>query len=81
MALRGLAAHLKPLVPAGVRFAQSAPTVFDKMVQFYVIDQSGARHTVRGLEGNTLATTLVETGALAALARCFWLRMPLPSSS
>jgi hypothetical protein len=64
MALRSAARHLRPLLgPAGARFAQSAPTVFDKMVQFYVIDKSGARHTVRGLEGVTLAATLREYGA------------------
>ncbi|KIZ04342.1 NADH:ubiquinone oxidoreductase subunit [Monoraphidium neglectum] len=33
------------------------------MVQFYVIDKSGARHTVRGLEGITLSATLREYGA------------------
>lgn len=40
----------------------SAPTVFDKMVQIFVIDKSGNRHTVRGLEGESLATTLAESG-------------------
>ncbi|KAI8468272.1 MAG: hypothetical protein J3K34DRAFT_523070 [Monoraphidium minutum] len=64
MALRGLARHLlRPLGPAGARMVQSAPTVFDKMVQFYVIDKSGARHTVRGLEGATLSESLREYGA------------------
>ncbi|GBF88314.1 hypothetical protein Rsub_01026 [Raphidocelis subcapitata] len=65
MALRGLARHLRPLVPQGVRLAQSAPTVFDKMVQFYVIDKSGTRHTVRGIEGNSLAAALRETGTFS----------------
>lgn len=62
MALRGLARHILPLGPAGARLVQSAPTVFDKMIQFYVIDKSGARHTVRGLEGITLASSLREYG-------------------
>lgn len=86
MALRSLARHLRPLAPAGARFAHAAapevqkasggieeqkpaPTVFDKMVQFYVIDKSGARHTVRGIEGNTLAETLREYGALGLCTR------------
>ena len=68
MALRSLAAHLRPLVGTGARLVHSAPTVFDKMVQFYVIDKSGARHTVRGLEGSSLASTLRETGA--STCRC-----------
>lgn len=63
MALRSLARHLRPLAAPGARWVQSAPTVFDKMVQFYVIDKSGARHTVRGIEGVSLAETLRETGA------------------
>lgn len=63
MALRSLARHLRPLAPAGGRLVQSAPTVFDKMVQLHVIDKSGARHTVRGLEGSSLAETLREYGA------------------
>lgn len=36
--------------------------MFDKMVQIFVIDKSGIRHTVRGLEGNDLAATLLEYG-------------------
>lgn len=62
MALRGLARHLRPLVASGARTVHSAPTVFDRMVQFYVIDKSGARHTVRGIEGSSLAATLRESG-------------------
>lgn len=42
--------------------SSSTPTVFDKMVQIFVIDKSGVRHTVRGLEGDTLATTLLNYG-------------------
>jgi hypothetical protein len=67
MALRSLARYFRPLAGPGARLIQSAPTVFDKMVQFYVIDKSGARHTVRGLEGITLSATLREYGARAAL--------------
>lgn len=40
----------------------SAPTVFDKMVQLFVIDKAGTRHTMRALEGNTLAQALREYG-------------------
>jgi len=32
------------------------------MVQIFVIDKSGVRHTVRGLEGDTLATTISNSG-------------------
>lgn len=69
MALRALARQLRPVLPSGVRFIESAPTVFDRMVQFYVIDKSGARHTVRGIEGTTLAATLREAGAPRAATR------------
>jgi hypothetical protein len=36
------------------------------MVQIFVIDKSGVRHTVRGLEGSKLATTLQEYGLFNA---------------
>lgn len=62
MALRGLSRHLSPLTLSWVRCSSSTPTVFDKMVQIFVIDRSGVRHTVRGLEGNDLASTLLEYG-------------------
>eukprot|EP00878_Enallax_costatus_P002894 GHUV01003088.1.p2 GENE.GHUV01003088.1~~GHUV01003088.1.p2 ORF type:complete len:145 (+),score=16.57 GHUV01003088.1:366-800(+) len=66
MALRGLSRHLGPLATSWVRCSSSTPTVFDKMVQIFVIDRSGVRHTVRGLEGNDLAATLHEYGRFKA---------------
>lgn len=66
MALRGLARYASPLVGSWARSSSSStPTVFDKMVQIFVIDKSGVRHTVRGLEGQSLATTLSEYGQFA----------------
>lgn len=62
MALRNFAKHISPFASSWVRCSSSTPTVFDKMVQIFVIDKSGVRHTVRGLEGDTLATTLVGYG-------------------
>lgn len=62
MALRGLSKLLTPQAASWVRCSSSTPTVFDKMVQIFVIDKSGVRHTVRGLEGNNLASTLQEYG-------------------
>jgi hypothetical protein len=59
MALRALGKQLMgPLATTWVRCSSSSPTVFDKMVQIFVIDKSGVRHTVRGMEGTNLATTL-----------------------
>lgn len=63
MALRTLGRQLmNPLASSWVRASSSTPTVFDKMVQIFVIDKSGVRHTVRGIEGTKLATTLQEYG-------------------
>lgn len=63
MALRALGRQLMgPLATSWVRCSSSSPTVFDKMVQIFVIDKSGVRHTVRGMEGTNLATTLQEYG-------------------
>lgn len=39
-----------------------APTVFDKLVAFTVIDLNGKRHTVRGLQGKNLCEVLQEYG-------------------
>lgn len=59
MALRRLAKQFSVLTgPSGPRLLSTAPTVFDKMVQFFVIDTTGVRHTVRGLEGQTLAEAM-----------------------
>lgn len=38
------------------------PTVFDKLVSFTVIDLTGKRHTVRGLQGKNLSEVLQEHG-------------------
>eukprot|EP00879_Flechtneria_rotunda_P002696 GHRR01002902.1.p1 GENE.GHRR01002902.1~~GHRR01002902.1.p1 ORF type:complete len:150 (+),score=24.12 GHRR01002902.1:185-634(+) len=63
MALRSLGKHIRPLLCSYQRSASAAtPTVFDKMVQIFVIDKSGVRHTVRGIEGAHLASTLQEYG-------------------
>lgn len=62
MALRGLGQALRPLAGSVARFSSASPTVFDRMVQIFVIDKSGVRHTVRGLEGSNLAATLQEYG-------------------
>ena len=64
MALRSLSTQLTALASTSgfARSYASAPTVFDKMVQIFVIDKSGTRHTVRGLEGASLAATLKEYG-------------------
>ncbi|KAF8072482.1 Fdx1 [Scenedesmus sp. PABB004] len=59
MALRALG---RALAPALTRASSSTPTVFDRMVQIFVIDKSGVRHTVRGLEGASLASALQEYG-------------------
>ena len=80
MALRGLAQRLlaRPLLAHAqqqqARHAQSAfsssaaPTVFDKMVQFFVIDKDGTRHTVAGLEGAKLSVALAEHGGFPGAA-------------
>lgn len=62
MALRNLAKHISPFASTWTRCSSSTPTVFDKMVQIFVIDKSGVRHTVRGLEGHSLASTLLDYG-------------------
>jgi hypothetical protein len=62
MALRSLFAAVRPFAAAGTNAYSSAPTVFDKMVQVFVIDKSGVRHTVRGFEGSSLASTLQDYG-------------------
>jgi hypothetical protein len=38
----------------------ASPSVFDRVVQIFVIDKAGVRHTVRGLVGQTLAAALSE---------------------
>jgi hypothetical protein len=64
MALRWAAQRLLQAQQLGTSSMaySSKPTVFDKMVQFFVIDKTGVRHTVRGLEGMTLAKALTEYG-------------------
>lgn len=72
MALRNLARQISPFATQWARCgssgassssaSSSTPTVFDKMVQIFVIDKSGVRHTVRGLEGDSLAATLLGYG-------------------
>ena len=64
MALRWAAQRLlhAPQLASSAMAFSSKPTVFDKMVQFFVIDKTGVRHTVRGLEGMTLSKALTEYG-------------------
>lgn len=70
MALRALGKQLMgPLATSWVRCSSSTPTVFDKMVQIFVIDKSGVRHTVRGIEGSNLATTL-QVGCCCCFCCC-----------
>lgn len=47
-----------------LRMYSSTPTVFDKMVQLFVIDKDGKRHSVRALEGQNVAQALLEYGHL-----------------
>jgi hypothetical protein len=62
MALRAFASQLEFLRFSGasLRMLSSGPTVFDKMVQFFVIDKAGVRHTVRGLVGQSVADAIKE---------------------
>lgn len=66
MALRAFASQMEflRLSGASLRLFSTAPTVFDKMVQFFVIDKSGVRHTVRGLEGQSVADAIQEYGQI-----------------
>lgn len=67
MALRAFATHLECLRVSGgasLRWLSSGPTVFDKMVQFFVIDKDGSRHTVRGLVGQSVADAIQEYGQI-----------------
>lgn len=62
MALRQLHSKVfsSGLYGQGVR-AFSAPSVFDSIVHFTIIDTSGKRYTVKGLEGDTLASALEDS--------------------
>jgi hypothetical protein len=47
-------------------FASSAPSVYDYLIRFHVIDRDGKRHTLKGLAGTSLAKALYESGAFPA---------------
>jgi hypothetical protein len=40
----------------------SAPSVYDYLVRFHVIDTKGKKHTLKGLEGNSVGKTMFESG-------------------
>jgi len=59
MALRKLCYRLRPFFgPGTVRWAGTAPSVFDKVINVTIIDRQGLHHTLRGLEGQTLVEVL-----------------------
>lgn len=61
MALRHLSTRLLPRLAASgqaARYAVAAPSVYDKMVQVTVVDGTGRRFPIRGMEGQTLVELL-----------------------
>jgi hypothetical protein len=60
--LRQLTSKANLLLASAARSSSSSfstqPTVFDKIVQFTIIDKLGRRHTIRGLEGQTIVDVL-----------------------
>lgn len=47
--------YLRPL--------STAPTVYDYLIRFHVIDREGKRHTLKGLSGSNLACAMHESGS------------------
>jgi hypothetical protein len=45
-----------------LRSVASAPTVYDYLVRFFVIDREGKRHTLKGLSGTTVASAMYASG-------------------
>jgi hypothetical protein len=76
MALRSVARNLRFLQLGGLNRAFGAhapgpkedveivhytPTVFDKIVPFFVIDKDGVKHSIKGLEGQRMAQAMVDS--------------------
>jgi hypothetical protein len=40
----------------------SAPCVYDYLIRFHVIDTKGKKHTLKGLEGKSVANAMFESG-------------------
>ncbi|KAL3155796.1 hypothetical protein ABBQ32_012812 [Trebouxia sp. C0010 RCD-2024] len=62
MALRRLFREQQKLWPTTqqVRWASTAPSIYDRMVQVTVVDVYGQRHVLRALTGHTLVDVLSE---------------------
>jgi hypothetical protein len=54
--------HNASLCSTIVRPLSSAPCVYDYLIRFHVIDTKGKRHTLKGLEGKSVATAMFESG-------------------
>lgn len=46
-----------------LRPLSTAPTVYDYLIRFHVIDRDGKRHTLKGLSGDNLAGAMHASGA------------------
>eukprot|EP00892_Ulva_mutabilis_P009753 jgi/Ulvmu1/714/UM010_0086.1 len=42
--------------------ATTAPSIYDYLIRFHIIDRSGKRHTLQGLAGCSLAQAIYESG-------------------
>lgn len=63
MALRHLHKALAPLLSGpSLRSLASAPSIFDYIVHFTVIDTDGSRRDVKALEGTSVACAMFESG-------------------
>lgn len=52
-------------------FATSAPSIYDFLIRFHIIDKTGKRHTLQGLSGCSLAQAIFESGVLDSVnQRC-----------
>lgn len=45
-------------------FATTAPSIYDYLIRFHIIDKAGKRHTLQGLAGCSLAQAIYESGAV-----------------
>lgn len=45
-------------------FAITAPSIYDYLIRFHIIDRAGKRHTLQGLAGGSLAQALYESGVV-----------------
>lgn len=46
-----------------LRPMSSAPTIYDYMIRFHVIDREGKRHTLKGLAGSNVAAAMHASGS------------------